>query len=117
MALFWHESHYGTRGMARQTDSVGNMRPLDGQPELNGYRFYRTWQESVDDTYRLLGEYARHGAPTIATALPVWAPPADGNDVSAYVADVQDSMSRYYSLSQPAQTAQQHTPTDLAAAP
>jgi hypothetical protein len=101
MAFFWHESHYGTVGIARLTFSVGNIRPLAGQPELNGYRFYRSWQESVDDTYRLLRHYTRLGIPDVATALPIWAPPEDNNDVAAYVADVQATMARYYALSTP----------------
>jgi hypothetical protein len=115
MAFFWHESQYGTRGMARLTDSVGNIRPLDGQPELNGYRFYRSWEEGVDDTYRLLRRYARHGAPDVDSAVPVWAPSTDNNDVAAYVEDVRAAMARYYVQSTPAQTAGQ-SGAELAAA-
>lgn len=99
MAIFHHESEYGTSGMAQLTDSVGNIRPLSNQPELDNYRFYRTWQEGVDDAYRLLGEYAKQGADTIPKALWIWAPPADGNDTQGYINEVLNTMAKYYSQS------------------
>jgi hypothetical protein len=115
LALFWHESKYGTLGVARLTYSVGNIRPLAGQPELDGYRYYRTWEEGVDDAYRLLRLYARGGTADVATALPIWAPSADDNDVGAYVADVEAIMAHYYLLSTPSQIAQ-HPPAELVSA-
>jgi len=99
MAIFQHESAFGTRGMARQTQSVGNIRPLPGQPQLNGYRLYASWQQGIDDCYRLLRSYAANGAGTIPQAIPVWAPPSDNNDDSAYIASVLDTMSALYAAS------------------
>jgi hypothetical protein len=99
MAVFWHESKFGTRGMARLTNSVGNIRPLPGQPALDGYRLYRSWEEGIDDCYRLLLSYARHGAATIPVAIPVWAPPADHNDDGAYIASVLGTMGTLYAQS------------------
>ena len=98
-AVFWHESKFGTRGMARLTHSVGNIRPLPGQPALDGYRLYQSWEEGIDDCYRLLLSYARHGAATITVAIPVWAPPADHNDVAAYIASVRGTMGALYAQS------------------
>jgi len=99
MAIFQHESAFGTRGMARDTRSVGNIRPLPGQPQLNGYRLYASWQQGIDDCYRLLRSYAANGASTIPQAIPVWAPPSDNNDDSAYIASVLDTMSALYAAS------------------
>jgi len=99
MAIFQHESAFGTRGMARQTRSVGNIRPLPGQPQINGYRLYASWQQGIDDCYRLLRSYAANGAGTIPQAIPVWAPPSDNNDDSAYIASVLDTMSALYAAS------------------
>jgi hypothetical protein len=99
MALFWHESKFGTRGVARLTYSVGNIRPLPGQPALDGYRLYHSWEEGIDDCYRLLLSYARHGAATITIAIPVWAPPADHNDVAGYIASVRRTMGALYAQS------------------
>lgn len=99
MAIFHHESVFGTQGMARLTNSVGNIRPLAGQPSLDGYRLYRSWQEGVDDCYRLLRSYAQHGAATVPQAIPVWAPPSDNNDDSAYISSVLSTMGSLYSAS------------------
>ena len=92
MAIFYHESVFGTRGMAQQTLSVGNIRPLAGQPQLNGYRLYASWQQGIDDCYRLLRSYAHNGAATVPQAIPVWAPPSDNNDDSAYISSVLSTM-------------------------
>jgi hypothetical protein len=43
--------------------------------------------------------YARHGAGTITVAIPVWAPPADHNDVAAYIASVRGTMGALYAQS------------------
>ena len=99
MAVFWHESKFGTRGMARLTHSVGYIRPLPGQSALGGYRLYHSWEEGIDDCYRLLLSYARHGATTITVAIPVWAPPEDHNDVAAYIASVRGTMGALYAQS------------------
>jgi hypothetical protein len=99
IAVFWHESKFGTRGVARLTHSVGNIRPLPGQSALDGYRLYHSWQEGIDDCYRLLLSYARHGAATITVAIPVWAPPVDHNDVAAYIASVRSTMGALYAQS------------------
>jgi len=92
MGMFHHESLFGTRGMARQTLSVGNIRPLAGQPQINGYRLYASWQQGIDDCYRLLRSYVRNGVATVSQAIPVWAPPSDNNDDSAYIASVLGAM-------------------------
>ncbi|HKC73741.1 MAG TPA: hypothetical protein VKF37_06010 [Chloroflexota bacterium] len=99
VALFWHESKFGTLGMARLTNSVGNIRPLPGQPAVGGYRRYHSWEAGIDDCYRLLLSYARHGAATIPVAIPVWAPPADHNDDGSYIASVLGTMGALYAQS------------------
>jgi len=99
MAIFHHESVFGTQGMARQTLSIGNIRPLAGQAQVNGYRLYGSWQEGIDDCYRLLRSYAANGATTVPLAIPVWAPPTDNNDDSAYIASVLGTMGSLYSAS------------------
>ncbi len=92
VGIFQHESGLGTQGMARLTNSVGNIRPVGNQPQLSGYRLYSSWQEGIDDCYRLLRSYVRGGATTVASAIPVWAPPSDNNDDSAYISSVLDTM-------------------------
>jgi hypothetical protein len=96
LAIFRYESAFGTRGVARITQSVGNIRPLAGQPSYQGYRSYGSWQEGIDDCYRLLLQYARQGATTVGDAIPTWAPADDNNDPAAYVAGVMQIMTELY---------------------
>jgi hypothetical protein len=96
MAIFRYESVFGTRGVARITQSVGNIRPLSGQPSYQGYRMYASWQQGIDDCFRLLLHYANHGATTVAQAIPIWAPTSDNNDPGAYVAGVMQVMTDLY---------------------
>lgn len=93
MGIFKHESQYGTLGVAVHTHSVGNIRPLAGQPDWHGYRLYASWQQGIDDCYRLLRQYALHGATTVDQAIPVWAPPTDSNDDTSYISSVMATMS------------------------
>lgn len=102
MGIFKYESAYGTRGVARLTYSVGNIRPLDGQPSFEGYRQYSSWEEGIDDCYRLLRRYAGAGADSVSMAIPTWAPAGDNNDPSAYVEAVLNIMSSLYAASAPA---------------
>ena len=99
MAIFRYESMFGTRGIAQMTDSVGNIRPLAGQASLGGYRLYHSWEEGIDDCYRLLRQYARAGATTIPLAIPAWAPASDNNDPSAYVENVLGIMNTLHAAS------------------
>lgn len=102
MGIFKYESAYGTRGVARLTNSVGNIRPLDGQPSFEGYRQYSSWQEGIDDCYRLLRRYASAGADSVSLAIPTWAPADDNNDPAAYVGAVLNIMASLNAASAPA---------------
>lgn len=99
LGIFQHESAMGVQGMARTTRSIGNIRPVGNQPQVNGYRLYSSWEEGIDDCYRLLRQYARNGASTVSTAIPVWAPPTDNNDDSSYISNVLTTMSSLHQAS------------------
>jgi hypothetical protein len=90
LAVFWHESHFGTLGVARRTHSLGNIRCTPGWPRcLGGYRWYPDWPASYADFAALLTrEYFPRGLLTVEQILPVYAPAADGNDPAAYIHDV-----------------------------
>ncbi len=98
MGMFNVESKYGRNGVARVTHSPGNMRALNGQSSVEGYAAYPDWFAGIDATYALLRSYALHGAPTIDSAIPVWAPAYDHNDPNAYIAIIKDTMSRIAAL-------------------
>lgn len=91
LAFFVEESATGTRGVATITHSIGNIRSTPGHPEYQGYRAYRTWEEGMEDWYRLIRNLyiAQWGLNTVDTILPVYAPDADHNNSGHYAAAVK----------------------------
>lgn len=97
LAFFIVESGAGTRGVARTTYSIGNIRALPGQPQYDGYRQYTSWREGIADWYRLIDEvYIRdRGELTIDAIVPVYAPSFDQNDPDAYIRTVKRLVARW----------------------
>lgn len=91
LAFFIHESSAGTKGVAQVTKSVGNIRATSGYQAYQGYRLYATWDEGIEDWYRLIRDlYIRDwGLTTVDAIVPVYAPAADSNDPAAYAANVK----------------------------
>jgi hypothetical protein len=90
LAFFIHESTAGTRGVASVTKSVGNIRTTTGYRDYQGYRKYDTWEEGIEDWYRLIKDLYIDGwkLTTVEQILPVYAPPQDDNDTGAYISSV-----------------------------
>src|SRR5579885_2609664 len=91
LAFFMHESTFGTRGVARITHSLGNIRATTGHPQYQGYRFYQTWEEGFEDWYRLIAnQYVdQWGLSTIDHIIPVYAPSSDNNDEALYIRSIK----------------------------
>lgn len=91
VAFFIIESSAGTRGVARTTFSVGNIRARPGEPSYQGYRLYDSWRAGIADWYRLIDElYVEEwGLTTIDEIVPVYAPSHDNNDTAAYIRSVK----------------------------
>jgi hypothetical protein len=90
LSFFVVESAAGTRGVARTTHSLGNIRCTPGYACAAGYRAYPTWADGARDWFvlirmRYLDTWHLR---TPATILPRYAPPGDGNDPAAYAASV-----------------------------
>jgi Mannosyl-glycoprotein endo-beta-N-acetylglucosaminidase len=95
LAFFWHESSFGTTGVARVTHSLGNIRCSDGYRCIDGYRAYSTWSAGYEDWYKLIkygyltGQVSgKCPCVTVQQIIPVYAPAADHNDERAYIAAV-----------------------------
>jgi hypothetical protein len=91
LAFFIVESSAGTKGMATETRSLGNIRATPGYVDHKGYRKYATWREGAEDWYRLItrlyvGEW---GLSTVEAIVPVYAPSTDGNDPAHYIRAVR----------------------------
>jgi hypothetical protein len=94
LAFFIHESACGTKGVARFTKSIGNIRVTPGYRDYEGYRAYDTWEQGIEDYYKLIRELYIDGwgLRTVAQILPRYAPPADNNDTDAYIHNVEQLM-------------------------
>jgi hypothetical protein len=91
LGFFVMESRIGTQGEAVLTHSVGNMRPLLGQPSLDGYRRYATWMEGVDDWFRVVHDLylGTLQLTSVESMVPIYAPAADVNDPPMMIAGIR----------------------------
>jgi hypothetical protein len=90
LAFYIHESGCGTKGVARFTMSIGNIRATPGYRDYEGYRAYDSWEASIADWYKLIKELYvdAWGLRTVAQIIPTYAPAADHNDPAAYINSV-----------------------------
>lgn len=101
LAIWLHESRFGTSGEARKTMSPGNERCITDRPcvdpQLGGYAQMESWQDGITHLYMLLAAYASgeiereltgtaRPLTTPDTIIPVFAPSSDGNNEAAYIA-------------------------------
>jgi hypothetical protein len=101
LAFFMHESTFGTAGEAQTTKSLGNLRCYPGvtcvDQDRGGYASYPTWEAGFEAWYQLIRNYyvAQLGKTTIDQIIPIYAPPSDGNDDSAYINSLKQSISDF----------------------
>jgi hypothetical protein len=99
LAFFHHESSYGRAGVARETNSWGNIKCTPGWPRCDSsgdYRAYPTWHAGVLDWFQTISSsYVQHGLTTLNKILPVYAPPTDNNDDAAYEKAVLADVARW----------------------
>jgi hypothetical protein len=91
LAFFVHESGCGTKGVARSTHSLGNIRWTEGWDNFEGYRLYPTWEAGMEDWYKLVTDLYinQWGLRTAEAIIPVYAPSGDGNNPAGYIASVE----------------------------
>jgi hypothetical protein len=90
LAFFVMESRAGTQGEALRTHSFGNLRPMPNEPQLDGYRAYRTWMASAQEWFQVIRSlYLNHlGLRTVEAVVPVYAPSSDSNDPVTMIAGI-----------------------------
>lgn len=91
LAFFVHESGCGTKGVARFSKSLGNIRWTPGYNSYEGYRSYSSWEAGMEDWYVLIKDLyiAEWGLRTVDAIIPVYAPSGDNNDPTGYIASVK----------------------------
>jgi hypothetical protein len=108
LAIFWHESRFGTVGIVKEHElrnpgATRSSRTGVGQPVAipgrGQFWRYPNWTEGFRDLARRLVDpdftYRRQKAWTVGQVIPIWAPKADGNDPSSYIAAVVRFMNQY----------------------
>ena len=91
LAFYVFESHCGTRGVARFTHGIGNIRTTPGYRDYEGYRSYDSYAAGIEDWFKLIKDLYVDGwgLRTVAAIVPRYAPAGDNNDPSTYIAGVE----------------------------
>ena len=99
LAFFMEESTFGTKGVAKVTHSLGNIRATPGYHSYHGYRSYKSWTEGSEDWYRLIAQlYVKHwGLTTVDQIIPIYAPGRDHNNPTGYIHNVKRAVDRWRS--------------------
>jgi len=99
LAFFVNESTAGTAGVARTTKSVGNIRTTAGYADYQGYRKYDSWEQGIEDWYRLIRDLyiGQWNLTTVDQIIPVYAPTFDNNSPDHYISTVKKLVSTWRS--------------------
>jgi hypothetical protein len=94
LALFMHDSIFGTVGMARVTHSLGNL-PASGSAtchcqDFHGYRQYNSWEEGFNDWYQFMqSRYTNQGITSIGQIVPNYAISKDPTIISLFTKTIE----------------------------
>lgn len=95
LGFFAHESTFGTKGVAVETLSWGNVRTAFRPERAVGvhprnFAIFRNWQDSLHDWCERINEryINQRGLDTVEKAIPVYAPADDNNNVQRYIEHV-----------------------------
>ena len=97
LAVFKHESGFGTAGVARQNLSLGNLRCIPDAACQGGYAAFPSWEQGYSAFYKLISGplYVGSGLTTPEQILARYAPSGDGNNPVAYAEDVRATMTSW----------------------
>jgi hypothetical protein len=91
LAFYIHESSCGTKGVARFTHGIGNIRVTPGYKDYEGYRSYDTYEQGIEDWYKLIKDLYVDGwgLTTPAPIIAKYAPWGDNNNPDIYASTVK----------------------------
>ncbi len=94
LAFFFHESTFGTAGIARTTLSLGNLRCIPDAACIDGFAAFPSWEAGFIAWYRLIRTVyiESWGLSTVEEIIPRYAPAADHNDVAGYIRAVETAV-------------------------
>ncbi len=111
LAFFVQESSAGTKGVATETNSWGNIKGEGPAGSYKGFKAYDNFKQGVDDWYRLIDDKylapkseGGRGYTHLSQVIHTYAPGSDNNNERAYVANVKGMVQGWDSqTSKPAQ--------------
>ncbi len=91
LAFYINESAAGTKGVARFTHGIGNIRTTPGYADYEGYRSYPDFATGIEDWYKLIKELYVDGwgLTTPDAIIARYAPWGDNNNPEAYAHTVE----------------------------
>jgi Mannosyl-glycoprotein endo-beta-N-acetylglucosaminidase len=94
LALFMHDSIFGTVGMARVTRSLGNLPASDSATchcqDFHGYRQYESWEAGFSDWYQFMqSRYINQNITTIGQIVPDYSISKDPATIAAFIKTVE----------------------------
>ena len=97
LAFFMHESSFGKQGEAQASLSLGNLRCIPNFKCQDGYAWFATWEDGFQAWYELIRNLyvSQWGLTTVNQIIPRYAPAADNNDESAYIASVEHAIATW----------------------
>lgn len=98
LAFFMHESSFGTKGEARTSLSLGNLRCIPNVECRDGYAWFPSWEAGFKAWYELIRNLyvAQWGRTTIEQIIPKYAPSSDNNDEAAYIASLKHELDTWH---------------------
>lgn len=109
LGFFVQESSAGTKGVAAETNSWGNIKGDGPAGSYKGFRAYNNFEEGVKDWYRLIDDKylapqseGGRGYSTLSQVIKTYAPGSDNNDEKGYVANVKGMVEGWAKTSKPA---------------
>jgi hypothetical protein len=93
LAFFRQESSLGTKGVAVENKSVGNIK----DPTTGTFKKYSSWSESIEDWYSLISgrKYIGAGKTTIREIYLIYAPPSDNPNWELLVSNIENFAKEY----------------------
>jgi Mannosyl-glycoprotein endo-beta-N-acetylglucosaminidase len=97
LAFFMHESSFGVQGEAQASLSLGNLRCIPNFKCQDGYAWFTTWEDGFQAWYELIRNLyvSQWGLTTVNQIIPKYAPTADNNDETAYIASVEHAINTW----------------------
>jgi hypothetical protein len=98
LAFFMHESSFGTKGEATESQSLGNLRCIPNFRCQDNYAWFDSWEDGFKAWYQLIRNLyvAQWGLSTIDQIIPRYAPAADHNNEAAYIAAIKHTVDTWH---------------------